>query len=482
MKSVRDYKESLEKLSRKVYAMGKLVDNTVEHPLVQPSWRSVALSYDLAEHEEHEDLMTAYSPLTGGTINRFTHIQQDREDLTRKIKMLRLMGQRTGSCFQRCAGLDCINTLYSVTHDIDNAHGTSYHRRFLDFLFRVQSEDLVCDAAMTDPKGNRRLPPYQQHDPDLYLRVVDRNNEGIIVRGAKAHQTGALNSHYIVALPTTMMGEKDRDYVVSFAVPADAPGVSFVYGRQPSDTRRLEEGGKDAGNLYFGGHEALIIFEDVFVPHELIFMDGEYEFTPVLVERFASYHRASYGGCKVGVGDVLIGATGCMARYHGIEKSSHVRDKLVEMNYLNETLYSCGLASSCAGTQLASGNYFVDPLLANVCKLNVTRLPFEIARLAQDICGGIMVTLPSDQDFQHPQISELLKKYYQGIEEIDTATKVQMIRLVENLTLGSGASAYLTESVHGAGSPQAQRIMIERNMNLEHKMELARSLLQAPPF
>ena len=205
-------------------------------------------------------------------------------------------------------------------------------------------------------------------------------------------------------------------------------------------------------------------------------MCGEYEFSGSLVERFAGYHRQSYGGCKVGVGDVLIGAAALAADYNGAHKASHLKDKLIEMVHLNETLYACGIACSAEGSKTASGNYIIDLMLANVCKQNVTRFPYEIARLAQDIAGGLMVTMPSEKDLRHPEIGKVVEKYFKGIASVPTENRMRILRLVENLTLGTAAVGYLTESMHGAGSPQAQRIMIARQGNLEHKKELAKAI------
>jgi 4-hydroxybutyryl-CoA dehydratase/vinylacetyl-CoA-Delta-isomerase len=205
-------------------------------------------------------------------------------------------------------------------------------------------------------------------------------------------------------------------------------------------------------------------------------MAGEYAFSGMLVERFAGYHRQSYGGCKPGVGDVLIGAAQALAQYQGVDKASHVKDKIVEMIHLNETLYACGIACSAEGKPTASGTYLIDLLLANVCKLNVTRFPYEIARLAQDIAGGLLVTLPSEKDFANSEVGAYLEKYLRGVADDATEDRCRMLRLLENLTLGPGAAAYLTESMHGAGSPQAQRIMLARLADLEAKARLAKRL------
>jgi 4-hydroxybutyryl-CoA dehydratase/vinylacetyl-CoA-Delta-isomerase len=403
-------------------------------------------------------------------------LHQNTEDLVKKVKMQRLLGQKTAACFQRCVGMDAINAVDSVAYEMDNKLGTQYHERFVSFLTRMQEEDWTVDGAMTDPKGDRGLSPSQQADPDLFVHVVEKREDGIVVSGAKAHQTGAINSHWILVMPTISMGKADADYAVSFVAPADAAGVFYIYGRQSCDTRKLEGGEIDVGNRRFGGHEALMVFDRVFIPWENVFMCGEYEFSGLLVERFAGYHRQSYGGCKVGVGDVLIGAAALAADYNGAAKASHVKDKLIEMVHLNETLYACGIACSAEGAKTASGTYLIDLLLANVCKQNVTRFPYEIARLAEDIAGGLMVTMPSEKDLKHPEIGKVVEKYFQGVAAVPTESRMRILRLIENMTLGTAAVGYRTESMHGAGSPQAQRIMISRQGNLEHKKELAKAI------
>ncbi|MBC7344997.1 MAG: 4-hydroxybutyryl-CoA dehydratase, partial [Clostridia bacterium] len=328
---------------------------------------------------------------------------------------------------------------YILTYEIDQKHGTSYHKRFLDFLKYVQQEDLMVAAGMTDPKGDRSLPPHKQPDPDLYLHVVDRNDEGIVVRGAKAHQTGAVNSHEIVVVPTSALREEDRDYAVAFAVPVDTPGVFFIFGRQTNDGRKEEPFAIDQGNAKYGvvGGEALIVFEDVFVPWERVFMCGEYDMAGRGVEIFASTHRQNYGGCKVGAMDVLIGASSLLASYQGTRAASHIRDKLVEMVHLNETLYGCALAAGLESSATPSGAYFAHQLLANVVKQNVTRFLYEICRLAHDIAGGIVATLPSERDYRDPKLGAYIEKYFRAASGVATEERMRVIRLIEAMTGGT---------------------------------------------
>ncbi len=474
--SPETYLESLRRLERDVYVLGEQCANTVDHPLIRPSANAVSESYNPGEEPEAEDLLFVTSHLTGKKISRFTHIHQSTDDLVDKVLMQKMLGRRTATCFQRCVGMDGFNALYSITYECDQEHGTDYHRRLKDYLEWVQEENVVVEGAMTDVKGDRSLRPGEQEDLDLFVRMVDQTPEGIIVRGAKAHQTGALNSHEILVMPTTAMREGEEQFAVSFAVPSDQKGITFILGRQPSDTRKLEESPLDVGNPSYGSQEALVIFNDVFVPNERIFMCGETDQSGKVVERFASFHRQSYGGCKVGVGDALIGATQLAADYQGTARASHVRDKITEMIHLNETLFCCGIACSSLGRATAAGNFEVDPLLANICKLNVTRFPFEIARLAQDIAGGLVVTMPSQKDFENPEIAPYLEKYLKGTDGVPTIDRIKVLKFIENMTVGCGAAAYLTESIHGAGSPQAQRIMISRLANLEEKVKLAKRL------
>lgn len=477
MMTAKEYIQSLKNLNLDLYLMGERVEDPTEHPIIRPSLNSVAMTYALAENPEYKDLMTATSSLTGETINRFTHLHQSQEDLVKKVKMLRLLGQKTASCFQRCVGMDAANATFSTTFECDQAHQTHYHENFKKYWAMIQKKDLTVDGAMTDPKGDRSKSPAQQEDLDLYLRVVERRPDGVVVKGCKAHQTGIVNSHEILVMPTVAMKPGERDFAIAFSIPADAAGIFLIYGRQSCDTRKLEAGNNlDVGNAKFGGHEALIIFEDVFVPNDRIFLNGETEFAGMLVERFASYHRQSYGGCKVGVGDVLIGAAALAADYNGAQKASHIKDKLIEMTHLNESLYACGIACSCEGCPTAAGNYYVDGLLANVCKQNVTRFPYEIARIAEDIAGGLMVTMPGKQDWDNEKLRPYIDKYLRGVHGVPTEDRMRVLRLVENLTLGTAAVGYRTESMHGAGSPQAQRIMIARQGNLERKKKLAKHI------
>ena len=467
------YIKSISDRILKIYLMGKLVEDPLSHPIIRPSIEAMAETYELAVNEP--ELGSVKSPYTGENINRFLHIAESNEDLYLQNKMQRKLGQLTGTCFQRCVGMDAFNALHSVTFEIDEKYSTKYHKNFINFLTEMHKYNLVIGGAMTDVKGDRSKLPHEQEDEDLYLRIVDRDENGVYVKGAKAHQTGCINSHWMVVMPTLRLTEKDKDYAIVGAIPVNAEGITYIYGRQSCDTRSMEPGEYDVGIKYFAGQEAMVIFDNVFIPNELIFMNGEFDFASMLVERFTTYHRRSYV-CKAGVGDVLIGAAATIAEYNGVENASHISDKLVEMNKMNETIYATGIASSLQGSKTKSGNYINDDLLANVCKQHVTKDTYEIGRLAQDLAGGLVGSMPSGMDFNEGEMSSDLKKYLKGIKETNAEDRVKILRLIENMTLGRNAVAYLTESLHGAGSPQAQRVQIKRKVNIEEKKELAKKL------
>lgn len=468
-----DYVDSLRNRGTRLFLMGELVEEPADHPMIIPSINAMRATYDLVETEP--DLALAHSPYTDGPVNRFLHVTTSSEDLIAKHRMQRRLGQATGTCFQRCVGMDAVATLHSVTHDLDTAHGTDYHDRFTAFLTRLQRHNLVLAGGMTDPKGDRSLPPRAQANQDVFLRVVDRDDNGVWVSGAKAHMTGGWNSHWVVVMPTMHLTAADADCAIVGAIPITAPGITYVYGRQASDGRSLEPGTIDQGNARFGGQEVLVHFDRVFIPHEHVFMDGEVDMARTLVQRFTRYHRSSYM-CKTGLGDVLIGAAAEVADANGVPGASHINDKLVEMTHLNETIWSSGIAGAAEAEVLPSGAAINDGMLSNVAKHNVTRFPYEIARLAQDIAGGLMVTMPSESDLRNDEVGPLIERLLAGRDGVSTEDRLRIMRLIETMTIGRNAVGYLTESLHGAGSPQAQRIEIRRAMDVETKRAHARTL------
>eukprot|EP00405_Crypthecodinium_cohnii_P017217 CAMPEP_0206459008 /NCGR_PEP_ID=MMETSP0324_2-20121206/23921_1 /ASSEMBLY_ACC=CAM_ASM_000836 /TAXON_ID=2866 /ORGANISM="Crypthecodinium cohnii, Strain Seligo" /LENGTH=579 /DNA_ID=CAMNT_0053930479 /DNA_START=79 /DNA_END=1818 /DNA_ORIENTATION=- len=473
IRTAEQFIESLRGRNLRVIILGKMVSEFVDHPLVWPSVNCMAETYRIAL--DNPDVGSAVG-FSGYRMSRFLHVAETAQDLVMQSMMQRELGRRTGSCFQRCVGQDATNAMWGTTYDIDQKHGTKYHQRFQKFIAMAQSENLVLGGAMTDAKGDRTKNCVNQEEKDVYVHVHSRKPDGtLILRGSKLHQTGVLNSHWMIIMPGQRLDAEEKDFAVACAIPVDAKGITYIYGRQSCDLRAMEGSEIDQGNAMYGGQEALVAFEDVEVPPEYVFMDGEYEFAQNLVERFTAYHRRSYI-CKAGLGDVMLGASAVVADYNGISKASHVKDKLIEIAYLNENIAGTALAASYGGQAMPAGNFLPDVLMANICKHNVTKFPYEIARLSQDLAGGLMVTLPADKEWENEVASKLLEKLLKGKKGVTVENRRRIMRLIENMTMGRNAVGYLTESLHGAGSPQAQRVLIQRLMDLETKKKAAKRL------
>jgi aromatic ring hydroxylase len=472
MKTSQEYLASLAAMKHNVWMNGQKVERPWEHPQIVPGINIVCLTYDRPSEEENQALFTATSHLSGETINRFTHIHRSPEDLQKKVEMTRLYCRETG-CIQRCMGVDALNALSVICHYADNLFGTGYYPRLMDFLRTFQEEDLVGNAAMTDVKGDRGLRPHQQADPDLYLRVVERRKDGIVVRGAKAHNTLAPYAHELFVLPTRDMTADDADYAVAFAIPADAPGITLVCrGAAPSAPREMAS----PLSSRYASVESLTIFDDVFVPWERVFLCGEWQLAGYLAETFATYHRHSYCGCKPAMSDLLLGAAALVAEYNGIPKASHVRAKLTEFMMTAELVHACGLAAALKGQAMTSGTYMPDLVYANVGKYYAgTTLHHEI-ELLQDIAGGLVVTMPSEEDYCSPELGPALRKYLAGPASLSVDDRVRCFRLVEDVSASKFAGLLMVAGVHGGGSPEAERLAIYRSYDLDSRKALAKKV------
>jgi aromatic ring hydroxylase len=470
MKTPQQYLASLAQMKHNVWMNGAKIDRPWEHPQIVPGINIVALTYEWPALPEYQDLVTATSHLTGQPINRFTHIHQNTEDLRKKVEMTRLYCRET-ACIQRCMGVDALNALSIITDQSDRLFGTRYHARLKAYLEYFQQNDLVGNAAMTDVKGDRSLRPHQQSDPDLYLHVVEKRADGIVVRGAKAHNTLAPYAHEILVLPTRDMGEKDADYAVAFATPADAPGITMICRPAAPSVRR--DMGSPVSSRY-ASVESLTVFDNVFVPWDRVFLCGEWQLAGYLAETFATYHRHSYCGCKPALSDILLGAAALVAEYNGISKAHHVRDKLSDFMITAELVHACGLAASIKGQATPCGTYLPDLVYANVGKYYAgTNLHHEL-QILQDLAGGLVVTLPSQEDFQSAPVGSYLKKYLAGATGIAVDDRMRCFRLIDDLSASRYAGLLMVAGVHGGGSPEAERIAIVRSYDLETRKSIAK--------
>ncbi len=471
MKTSKEYKESLRKMRPNIYKFGELITDVTTHPATKRSIEGHAQIFDAARKPEFKDILTTKSHFSGEPISRYLSIVQGPEDMIANVRMKRLMFNLTGTCTGgRCVGFNAINAMWATTYDIDKEMGTEYHKRLQTWLQDAQKRDITLAGALTDAKGDRSKTPSQQCDPDLSLRLVEKRKDGIVVRGAKVMICGVAAANEIFVMPGTGYKEEDKDYAISFVIPRDSEHLTIIETRRPNDTREQEEG-FDAAVESGGITQSYLLFEDVFVPKERIFMCGEYTYSLKAVMNFIAPYRAAIGGCVAGQGDVMVGAAALMARANGLSEKVF-RDKLTQMTINNETTFGMGIAAGVLGTKHPSGVWIPNTLLSNVNKVHVATIPYETKRLAQEIAGGIAETgcLPSCKDLNDPRYGKLLKKYLQA--NCSGETRAKIARLIEWLTIGSGVPGCM----HGGGSPDGAKLVINASTDIAHDIELAKRL------
>ncbi len=471
MKTSKEYKQSLKKMRPNIYKFGKLIKDVTTHPATKRTVEGHAQIFDTSQKEEYKDILTTKSKITGKQVSRYLSIIGSFEDMAANVKMKRLMFNLTGTCTGgRCAGFNALNAMWAATYDIDKEFGTNYHERIKTWLKDSQERDITLSGALTDPKGDRSKSPSNQKDPDMSLRVVKENKDGIVVRGAKVMICGVAAANEIFVMPGTGYREQDKDYAVSFVISRDIENLTIVESRRPSDNRELEDGFDTPVDI--GGiTQAYLLFEDVFVPKERVFMCKEFGYSIKAVMNFVAPYRSAIGGCVAGQGDVMIGAAALMARANGLSEKAF-REKITQMIINNETTFGMGLAAGAMGKKHPSGVWIPDHLISNVNKVHVATLPYDTKRITQDIAGGIAETgcLPSCQDINDPKYGELLQKYLKA--NCSGETRAKIARLIEWLTIGSGVPGCM----HGGGSPDGAKLMVNAKTDINHYIELAKRL------
>ena len=476
MKSGIQFIEELKQLKPLIYFRGEKVEDILNHPVLQPVINTAKATYDLALEPENAELMVTKSKLTGEKCNLLGALYKTKEDLVKTVKLRRWWQNTTGTCNAgRCAGNCVANAIYNGTFIIDHELNTGYHARFKEFFCEVQKEDKICAAGVMCVKGDRSKGPSGQKDPDLYLRIVEKNDRGIIVRGAKAHQTSGALAHEILVTPLRSLSKDEKDYAVSFAIPNDTKGLIHVWQYNLHDSRRLLDKDIDLGNKRYGLEyhgTCLTIFNDVLVPWERVFLCGEYQYTGEYINRFADLIRLCGGGCRPGAVDLAIGAMALLAEYSGFENVSHLKEKLTHLAQMNEAGFGCALAAAYEGEKVESELFFPHSLYANVSRLNGTMTFGEAHKLLGDIAGGLIATSPSEIDLTGSEIGLLLQKYLQGKEGVATENRLRAIRFAE--MLGSGPP--LHGLLGGGGTPETQKLVIRRNLKLEEKKNMVKKL------
>lgn len=473
IKTRTEYLSALRELRPNVYKFGELIKDVTTHPATKRTVESHARNYDAASDPDLVEMYTTTSIFTGERIHRWNSMMQSADDLIANMKMKRQNYRRTGSCTGAvCVGWNAQNVMWAITHDIDKECGTDYQGRLEQWILDAQEKGLAVAGALTDAKGSRSLKPSQQPDLDVNVRVTEVRPEGIIIRGAKVMICGTAAAHEIFILPGGIYGEADQDFAVACVVPRDVDGLTIVETSHPSDRRELEDtAGFEMPDT--GITQAFLLFDDVFVPNERVFMCKEYKHTGKVIQYFTSNYRACIGACVGGQGDVMLGASILMARVNGLSTRTFMQ-KLVDMSIHNQVTYGMGVGACTLGSQHPSGSFFADPLTANVNKVMVATLPYEVKRLTQEIGGGIVETgcMPAYKDFSHQEYGPLLHKYMTGGVGTGEA-RFKVARLAEWLSVGGG----IPGCMHGGGSPDGAKLVVRFTTPMEEYVGYATDLM-----
>ncbi len=469
-----EYIESLRRQRPKVYMAGEKVDNIVDHPAFQAGINNAAVTFELGHDPKYQELATVMSPLIGERISRYTQVYQDEGDAIATVKLARGLADYLCPCSYRCLTSNQVNAAWALSYDIDQKHNTEYHQRVVNIVEEIQRNDWILGGSSIDPKGDRSLSPGQQLDPDMYVRVVERRKDGIVLRGAKANSTAAPYTNMVGIIPTGRISEAEKDYCVACFTPVDAEGMTFICRppNRPPEPKELE----NPFSSKHGGHvECMLVLDDVFVPWERVFMCGEYEFAPAFARMRNPAHAMHKCMCRwVGI-DLAIGATALIADYNGLdlEKAPHIWDYIVEMIMSAEIMYSCALSSAMQGSRHGSGVYFPKAAPASAGKVYGSKKIGEEHFWMQDAAGGLVATMAPEEDFQNPETAKILEKYYQGRQGVPTEHRIRAIKLIEDLIASDFAAWYQALCISGGGPPLKHKNAVMEEYDLEESKRKA---------
>lgn len=480
-----DFRESLRRYKPVVYVDGQKIDSVADAPALQPGINAVALTYDFALKPQYAPIMTAVQRSSGKLVNRLLHINTSSGDLLNKLEAVRLVCQETG-CAQRYLTHDALNAIQQVSARLDDAHGSTDHMgRFIEYIHRVQDQDLTLGVAMTDAKGDRSLRPHQQANPDTYVHIVERNalrngQRGIVISGTKAIVTGAPYMHELLVMPCRNMSADDADFAVCCAVSIDAPGLTIIARPAGRPGEKAEHGAALFSRKY-GQSTGVCIFDKVFVPMDRVFFAGEWEHSGHLTYSYATHHRHSCIGARAGFGDLLIGAGALMCEANGFDPGAetHLREQMVELITITEGFFACGVAASVYAKQDPYSKTFMpDPVFSNIGKLLLATKIYDMHRIAHYVSGGLIVSLPGPDEDHNPHTAAKLSEVLRANPDIPYEQRIETARFIEDLTASYQGGWYSVISLHGGGSPAAMKQEIYRNYPVGSKVELVERLLE----
>jgi aromatic ring hydroxylase len=321
------------------------------------------------------------------------------------------------------------------------------------------------------------LRPSEQADRDLYMHVVKSTDKGVVVRGAKAHTTQAIVSDEVIVLPTRAMTEADRDYAVAFSVPTNTKGLKLIARPlvEAESAMTPEEAMISAKNIEV---ESLTVFDDVFVPRDRVFLQGEWEAAGILANLFGLYHRFTALSYRQVIAETLLGAAKIMAEQNGTDGASHVREKLAHLiMYREQSRMAIRLAALDANKDGLTGIVYPNSLWANIGKLQSNTQFMGSVQNMVDIAGGLVSTMPSPEDYAREDIGPIMRKYLAGNAKMSAEERMNLFRLIRELT-GAMGGVLVPAMIHAEGSIAASLIALSREYDFGSSEALVRDIMQ----
>jgi 4-hydroxybutyryl-CoA dehydratase/vinylacetyl-CoA-Delta-isomerase len=437
-----EYVESIDD-GRATYFEGQQVKDMPGHPVLGPSVAVVAAGYD-----------RWYSPEPGARSPLMT-IPASAEELRDRIPMLHETDLVANVTYQ---------SIMTLTTAAAKMPGTDYVERIAAFVDDTQRDDLRVTECITDAKGDRNRPPSRQDDPDVYTRVVDRQGDGVVIRGAKLHISGASLGHELMTIPTKSMKDGEQDYAIACAVPVNAPGVKIVntsYAPRHEDDRTFPI----SRRVHYP--EGFVIFDDVFVPNDRVFLDGEVAFAGVFAHSLGLWERLGGLSAMADEADELVGFAQLIAEANGLAGVAHIKEKISEM-IIHATLVRAGLEAAIANCHVTpDGAAFPDELYTNAAKYHAAANYSLMIRHLHDISGGSILTAPAVSDFENPDTGPLVRKYMATMDGVDGEYRSRLFHAIRDLTADSLGGWKAVTNIQAGGGLYAQRIVTRKHYDLD---------------
>jgi 4-hydroxybutyryl-CoA dehydratase/vinylacetyl-CoA-Delta-isomerase len=465
LRTAAEYVESLRD-DRTVWFKGERVTDVTAHPAMQRGIRQASVDFDLAHDPAMADLAVVEGPT--GPCSRYFVPPRTTDDLLQRASLVEASTARGRTIVPlvKEIGTDALFALTRVAPLVDRVDA-------VEALFaRCRDGDLAMSVAQTDVKGDRSKGPAAQANPEAYLRVVDKNAEGIVVRGAKVHTSCTPYANELVVLPTRAMGDDDRDWAVSFAVPIATPGLSLVASPYGSTSQPAFDAPISGDRTMI---ETVTIFDDVSVPWDRVFLAGEAEHAGPLALAFVDHHRFTAISYKLPLVDALVGTASLLAELNGITKAGHVRDKLTWLIAYAETLRALVETAARRGAPDDASIFVPDQLTVNIAKSHFAHGYHTALQHVQDIAGGLLVTAPASEDFDNPVTGPLLRRYLAGARS-DGEQRIRALKMASDLTTGELGGYHAVLAIHAEGSLEAEKLQTFRAYDASRAVAYARSL------